>query len=237
MSGLLIAVDGIDGSGKTTFSKQIQQHLWETMKGSERVFLFNHPGATDVGQKLRTIIKDPASKIDKISERLLFAADNSLFLNLIATPMLANNRIVISDRYWGCTDIVYGLNTGVPMNTMLALHEIVNPLKLDMLLVFKCSWATAKQRKQAMAPKSDYGVKHDCRIEARGDEFLTKVADTYAQIRPSGEITRENCDDLNVVIHNIAKRVVIIDAEQSWDAVKAEACRAVDMLIKEENFQ
>jgi dTMP kinase len=88
---VLITIEGIDGSGKTS--------LWESL-GKELADLepvmTREPGATWVGEAVRRAIAEQA---DPIAEALLFAADHAAHLAAVIRPALTNGRLVISDRY------------------------------------------------------------------------------------------------------------------------------------------
>jgi len=89
--GLLITLEGIDGSGKST--------LHESLKGllSDLDPLFTRePGATWVGDQVRRAIKE---QIDPVTEATLFVADHAAHLAKVVRPALAEGRLVISDRY------------------------------------------------------------------------------------------------------------------------------------------
>lgn len=233
MPGLLIVLDGCDGAGKTTFAKLIEQHLWDKI-GAERVLSVQQPGATQVGQGLRRILKDSKSNIDPKSERMLFAADYSLFVNTIAKPELAAGKVIVSDRFGPITDLAYGIPSGTDFGYVTSLHHLVDPLMIDLLLVFKCPWEIAKQRKTQRIDQAA------CRIEARGDEYMSAVAAQYDQIRAkryafSDGILRPL--SLPTVAFNRSRSIVIIDATRSWDEMRTDCFYAVGNLLAETNFK
>ena len=57
--GLFITVEGGDGSGKTTQLAFIKEYLTE--KGEDVLFT-REPGGTALGEKIRSVILDPANK-------------------------------------------------------------------------------------------------------------------------------------------------------------------------------
>lgn len=244
MPGLLIVLDGCDGAGKTTFAKLIEQHLWDKI-GAERVLSVQQPGATQVGQGLRRILKDSKSNIDPKSERMLFAADYSLFVNTIAKPELAAGKVIVSDRFGPITDLAYGIPAGTDFDYVTSLHHLVDPLMIDLLLIFKCPWEIAKQRK---TQRNDQTA---CRIESRGDEYMSAVAAQYEQIKakalasPDDPSVRrippyvfvERHQTLNDVAQSRCRSIVIIDATRSWDEMRADCFYAVGNLLAETNFK
>lgn len=88
---LLITLEGIDGSGKSTLHEALQQLLSDLNPVFTR-----EPGATWVGEAVRRAI---AEQIDPVTEATLFVADHAAHLAKIIRPALAEGRLVISDRY------------------------------------------------------------------------------------------------------------------------------------------
>jgi len=116
---LLITLEGIDGSGKST----LHQMLQELLADLDPVFT-REPGATWVGESVRRAI---AEQIDPITEATLFVADHAAHLAKIIRPALADGKLVISDRY---SDSRYAYQTvtlkGVipqPEEWLRAMHD------------------------------------------------------------------------------------------------------------------
>ena len=88
---MLITLEGIDGSGKST----LHASLRELLADLNPVFT-REPGATWVGDSVRRAI---AEQIDPVTEATLFVADHAAHLAKVVRPALAEGRLVISDRY------------------------------------------------------------------------------------------------------------------------------------------
>lgn len=88
---LLITLEGIDGSGKSTLHRSLQESLADLHPVFTR-----EPGATWIGEAVRRAI---AEQMDPVTEAALFVADHAAHLEKIIRPALAENRLVISDRY------------------------------------------------------------------------------------------------------------------------------------------
>ena len=116
---LLITIEGIDGSGKSTLIIALQQSL----KDLDPVFT-REPGSTWVGDAVRRAI---AERVDPVTEALLFVADHAAHLEAVVRPALGCEKVVISDRY---TDSRYAYQ-GVmlegkipdPLGWLRALHN------------------------------------------------------------------------------------------------------------------
>lgn len=93
--GILIAVEGIDGSGKTTLS----HNLFKSMENAGfQVTLTKEPGDTQLGKKIRKIVQTHTVPLHSYAEYLLFAADRAQHFDEIIIPQLNAKAIVISDR-------------------------------------------------------------------------------------------------------------------------------------------
>lgn len=88
---VLITLEGIDGSGKSTLFSALQKSLSDL----DLVFT-REPGATWIGDQVRRAV---AEESDPVTEALLFAADHAAHLERVIRPALARGVPVISDRY------------------------------------------------------------------------------------------------------------------------------------------
>jgi dTMP kinase len=93
MRGLFVTFEGIDRSGKTTQAGLLADALGEEALG------VREPGGTAVGERLRELLKDPASSLSPEAEALLFAAARSQLVADVILPALQAGKIVISDRF------------------------------------------------------------------------------------------------------------------------------------------
>ena len=115
---MLITIEGIDGSGKSSLMEGLKQELADLSPLFTR-----EPGATWVGDQVRRAI---AERVDPVTEALLFAADHAAHLATVVGPALRDGGLVISDRY---TDSRYAYQSvmldGVltePLDWLRAVH-------------------------------------------------------------------------------------------------------------------
>lgn len=88
---LLITIEGIDGTGKSTLMASLRESLADLSPVFTR-----EPGATWVGDQVRRAIAEEA---DPVTEALLFAADHAAHLHAVVKPALEEGRLVVSDRF------------------------------------------------------------------------------------------------------------------------------------------
>src|SRR5215470_7191639 len=89
--GRYIALEGSEGSGKSTHARRLAAALGGLATREH--------GGTKIGELIRAILADPANAAltDK-AEALLIAADRAQHLEELVEPALASGRHVISDR-------------------------------------------------------------------------------------------------------------------------------------------
>ncbi len=102
--GAFIVFEGIDGSGKTTQAKLLQEELKRNGFG---VLLTKEPTDGPIGQIIRRGLRGELNFSMKTIQ-LLFTADRSYHLETTILPALREGKVVISDRYFYST-IAYGM--------------------------------------------------------------------------------------------------------------------------------
>jgi dTMP kinase len=86
---MLITLEGIDGSGKTT--------VWEALQDSIDGVFTKEPTDSWYGESvMRSLADDDA---DSLAELFLYTADHADHLSRVIRPALERDEIVISDRY------------------------------------------------------------------------------------------------------------------------------------------
>ena len=105
--GRLIALEGIDGCGKSTQAKAVATALG--------ALVTHEPGATPLGGQLRRLLLDPetGSPPTPRAETLLMVADRAEHVARVIEPALAAGRWVVTDRYAGSTVAYQGYGRGV----------------------------------------------------------------------------------------------------------------------------
>ena len=97
-TGYLIAIEGIDGSGKTTLTKIIQERL---VNEGKDVFALPSGGfdSKEVEAQLRKIVITENSGVTKNTETLIYFASLAQKVEQYILPALYADKIVIVDRF------------------------------------------------------------------------------------------------------------------------------------------
>jgi len=105
---MYIAIEGPDGSGKSTQVKLLSEKL--TYLGYDNKVI-REPGETGVGTKIRNMLMADDVAINQTTELLLFMANRAQITSEILQHKDAGNKIIISDRCF-VSSIVYQYAVG-----------------------------------------------------------------------------------------------------------------------------
>jgi len=144
--GRLIALEGIDGCGKSTQTGRLAATLGA---------LGTHePGATELGRALRALILDPdrPGPVPR-AEALLLAADRAQHVEEVIGPALAEGRWVVTDRFSGSTLAYQGWGRGLATDS---LRQVVGwatgGIEADLSVLIDVPLEVARQRIVAVSP-------------------------------------------------------------------------------------
>lgn len=86
---MLVTLEGIDGSGKTT--------AWNALRGEFEGTFTREPTDSWYGDAVRRSIEDDDA--NPLAELFLYTADHADHLTRVVRPALARDELVVSDRY------------------------------------------------------------------------------------------------------------------------------------------
>jgi dTMP kinase len=230
---MYIVFEGPEGCGKSSTSEIIYENL---KKQGIKVIHTRHPGATKLGQEIRSLTKHRHDiEIDPFTEQLLMACDNSAFIHGVLIPALEDDTIVIADRCNFISGFPYGMANGNPLETIENQHKVLMDVwrMIDHLLIFDLPFEMAQERlNKRQDEQGDDGIEGQiCKFESRGDSFSRKVSDLYKEMI----MTEGSETDLNYVIDGVyAENIKVIDASQSQDKVVKDCEEYIMSLLVEE---
>ena len=95
--GLLLALEGGEGAGKSTQARLLA--IWLRDQGFD-VVATHEPGATKVGMRLRALLLDNThAGLAPRAETLMYAADRAEHVASVIVPALERGAVVVTDRY------------------------------------------------------------------------------------------------------------------------------------------
>ncbi len=174
---MFITLEGIEGAGKSSQLKNIVAFF--KARGYECVTT-REPGGTTIGAGIRGILLDPANReLDAHAELLLYVADRVQHIRTVIEPHLADQRVVICDRYFDATLVYQGYARGLDKGLILDLHRLVcNGLTPDLTLLFDLEPGVGLDR--AWRQINNGGrIDMESRFELEKLAFHEKVRDGY----------------------------------------------------------
>ena len=123
MSAKFLVVEGLEGAGKSTAVSVIKK-FFESEKGQETV-LCREPGGTDLGEKIRDMVKSSSGdeKIDPRTELLLMYASRIQLVENVIRPAINNGSSVICDRFYYSTYAYQGGGRGIDLKIIDEIHK------------------------------------------------------------------------------------------------------------------
>ena len=143
-NGILIAIEGIDGSGKSSLAKNLYQ---EFLNQKYAVLLTKEPGGTPLGLQLRTIVQEKKVAICPKAEFMLFATDRAQHFAQVIIPARDEGKIIISDRMADSSLVYQGYGRNLNIQTIKTINEFVmKGIKPDITVYVKVKPNTAINR-------------------------------------------------------------------------------------------
>ena len=121
--GGLVALEGPDGSGKSTQLRLLR----EALEGRQLdVVWTREPGGTVIGEQIRTVLHDLANDaMLPITEALLYSAARAQHVAEVIRPALARGALVITDRYAASTLAYQGYGHGLDIDMLRQITVLV----------------------------------------------------------------------------------------------------------------
>ncbi len=134
MKGYFITFEGTDGSGKTSVIKQVEQHL---KNQGYQVLVTREPGGIRISEKIRDILLGREyPEMDSRTEALLFAASRRQHLVEKILPALANNTVVLCDRYVDSSLVYQGIARDLGIDEVYEINKFAIENHLPDLTIF-----------------------------------------------------------------------------------------------------
>ncbi|MGA7098487.1 MAG: dTMP kinase, partial [Acidimicrobiia bacterium] len=163
-----IALEGGDGSGKTTLSAALSKHLREM--GEEAVEV-REPGGTELGETVRELLLD-SDHVFPWAEAFLFAAQRAQLAREVIAPALERGAWVISDRTYYSSIAYQGGARGLGRDRVREINEMgLEGVVPGSVFVIEVDPATALGRQH-----------REDRIGGEGAEFQARVREAYRAI-------------------------------------------------------
>jgi dTMP kinase len=202
--GILIAIEGIDGAGKTTQAKILLAGL---QKRGYPAILLHEPTSGKWGQKIKELASNGRHKTRPEEELELFYLDRVDDVKHNIAPFLHDKKVVIMDRYY-FSNVAYQSERGL------------NPNQIE-------------EKNTKIAPIPDITIILDLEPEVSLERIIQKRNGTPNHFERKGKLDRVRQAFLKQFGNRINVKVIDGDDSNSIENVASEIWRIVEPKIKE----
>jgi dTMP kinase len=205
MRGRLITIEGLDGAGKTTLADRLVPAL--AARGVD-VQVLREPGGVELSERIRTLVKDPALRIDPRAEALLYAAARAQLVAERVVPLLETGRWVLLDRFVDSSLAYQGAGRALGVDAVRAINDFgTGGLVPDRTLLLRVDADTRDARRSVRGQAPD-------RLEREDDAFFAAIGAAYDALAAEED-----------------GRIRVIEAGATPDAVLEQAVDALADLL------
>ena len=212
---IVVVLDGIDGSGKTTLAHRLVAKLRELQRCA---MFFRDPGGTPTGEQIRGLVKSAEVPMHPNTQFLLFCAARAELAADI-NKLLVSGCDVVLDRWWYSTFAYQGAS-GIDEAAILDVSEkfahLDFPHALDdmdnleggALAAYHLHVTPKTSRERLRRPDRETDVVKD-RYETKGAGFLDNVYARYLELEARGYLRRVETEgrSLDDVYHRLVNLV------------------------------
>jgi dTMP kinase len=162
---MFLALDGIDGAGKSTQLDLLCP--WLEAHTGRGVVRCADPGSTALGQRVRAILLDGHDlAIGRRAEMLLFMAARAQLVEEVIAPALAAGQTVVSDRYLLANVVYQGHAGGLDVDALWQIGQLATAgVSPDLTIVLDLDPVRAASRISRPAD----------RMERQSPEFFARL--------------------------------------------------------------
>ena len=203
MNPLFITLEGIEGSGKSTNIKVINNYL-----NDKNINYINtrEPGGSEVGDQLRNILLNTEKKLSNQTELLLMLADRVNHIETLIQPNLEKGITVISDRFMDSSYAYQGGGREMGLDTITKIIDGLNIIQPNLTLLFDLPVEMALERARKRS-KLD-------RFESEDYDFHQRIRETYLFLAEED-----------------SERIKIIDASKDTEEVESQVRKILEQKL------
>lgn len=211
MQGLFITFEGIEGCGKTSQTKLLNDYL--TASGHD-VIMTREPGGTPISEAIRELLlSNDSVNMHPHTELLLYLASRAQHVAEIMKPALEKGRVVICDRFADSTFVYQCFVRGINKEIVEIMNNFaVGDIHPDVTFVLDVEPEEGLKRAMLRNQKNSRGQD---RIESESIDFHNRVREGYLKLA-----------------QEYPERVYLIKTDKDKTEVHEEIKKVVDKLLR-----
>jgi len=182
--GRLVVFEGAEGVGKSTQLDRLAGHLARAGLAHRT---FREPGGTALGDEIRRLLLDPATRVSARAEALLFMASRAELITRELRPALAEGCVALVDRFFLSTYAYQIGGRGLPSTDVRAANLVATEgLVPDVTLLLTLRPGEGLSRAARRSARD--------RIEAADDGFHARVERAFTEFATfEWQMAHEEC--------------------------------------------
>ena len=180
--GFFLAIEGIEGSGKTTQVARLEQLIRAT---SQNVVVTKEPGGTELGNRIRAILLDPQEEgMDPVAELFLYLASRRQHVVELIRPSLEHGAVVICDRFSDATLAYQGFGRMLELDRLRQVNDwATDGICPDLTVILDLPESAGLERARARNTARD--LHRESRLEGEDLRFHRRVREGYLALAES----------------------------------------------------
>jgi dTMP kinase len=210
--GHLISFEGLDGAGKTTQMRLLEQ--WLQAHGVSYIRTLE-PGGTPLGVEIRPLVLNrPELAIVPLAESFLFQADRAQHFARLVIPALHEGKLVITDRCYDASIVYQGYARGVGVELVEQLSMLATQgIQPDLTILLDLDPSQVHSRTGVTSDQSGQREERN-RFDVEAEAFHQRVREGF-----------------RMLARKYPTRIKVVDASRTVEAIYQEIVGLVRSLL------
>ncbi len=211
--GRLISFEGLDGAGKSTQMRLLEQ--WLTSRDISYIHT-REPGGTPLGIEIRRILfGHPELTITPLAEAFLFQADRAQHFSTLVLPALEQGIHVLTDRCFDSSIAYQGVARGVGTDLVMRISMLATQNHVPDLTILLDLDPTQVHTRTNVSQDANGLREQQSRFDTESERFHQTLRQAFLDLA-----------------HTFPKRIKVVDASRTQEEIHEEIVGLVKPLLE-----